>query len=82
MGGFINRIQAISVIGGARYCVFIDKKNALNTKKIHALNTLKMHPLLKGDLMRPNRVSGHLELLTKYFVISTRSIIQLMLLWN
>jgi hypothetical protein len=26
-----NRIQAISTIGGARYCVFTNKKHALNT---------------------------------------------------
>jgi hypothetical protein len=32
------------------------------TSKIHALNTLKMRPLLRSDVMRPNRVSGHLEL--------------------
>jgi hypothetical protein len=39
----INRIQAISVIRGARYGVFTNKK--------HALNTLKMVRLLRSDVM-------------------------------
>jgi hypothetical protein len=40
---FIISFQAISVIRGARYGVFTNKK--------HALNTLKMASLLRSDVM-------------------------------
>jgi hypothetical protein len=39
----LNSFQAISVIRGARYSVFTNKK--------HALNTFKMAPLLRSDVM-------------------------------
>jgi hypothetical protein len=39
-----NRIPVTSVIRGARYGVFTNKK--------HALNTLKMGPLLRSDVMQ------------------------------
>jgi hypothetical protein len=53
-GSSFNRIQAIRD-SEVHATVFL-------TSKIHSLNTLKMGPLLRSDVMRPNRVSGHLEL--------------------
>jgi positive regulator of sigma E activity len=41
----VNSFQAISVIRGARYGVFTNKK--------HALNTLTMDLLLRSDVMLP-----------------------------
>jgi hypothetical protein len=48
-----NRIQAIRD-SEVRATVFF-------TNKKHALNTLKMPHVLRSDVMQPNRVSGHFE---------------------
>jgi hypothetical protein len=54
LSSIINRIQAIRDSEVRATLFFTNKK--------HALNTLKMASLLRSDVMRSNRVSGHLEL--------------------
>jgi hypothetical protein len=50
----VNSFQAISVIRGARYGVFTNKK--------HGLNTLKMDHLLRSDVMLSLGISGYFGL--------------------